>query len=336
MVKKDPFASLFDLQPRADAKTSTKSTRHLPIMAQVQHLEFREAPVSDASPICVDPALPCVVHTPFLKWRPAPAGPAGAARVCLYSSEWLAAFGGKLRAGPAPADRAAASLVNVLTLRLSEDRVRRWMATLQAANIFSAAHNMRKIKDLHRVIRTTTIPPTEADVVAGDYSEGAQFIIPQGQGAQAQQVRALLQPIRFIGMATVALLEQPRETMPWSAVAALQGILGACFTVASRTDELSQVQTFAAYFRHFHSECTSDATLARTLRNIEGDIRLPSSMEPVSADTEELYSAAVDGIDYHNLTRRDQIEERRIRLLLSEVCACDCSSCHDDRLSRPS
>ena len=275
--------------------------------------------MTDASPICFDPALPCVVLTPFLKWRPAPAGPAGAARVCLFFSEWLAAFGGRLRCGPAAADRAAAAMVNVLTLRLTEDRVRRWMATLQAANVFSAAHNLRKRKDIHRVISTATLPPAEADVLAADYSEGAQFNIPQGQGAQAQQVRALMQPIRFIAMATVSFLEQSQQPMPWSAVAELQGILGQCFTFASRADELSQVQTFAAHFRHYHAECTSDATLARALRNIESDIRLPSAMENGCADTEELYSAAIDGIDYHNLTRRDQIEERRIRLLLSEV-----------------
>ena len=42
-------------------------------------------------------------------------------------------------------------------------------------------------------------------------------------------------------------------------------------------------------------------------------------MEPVSTDADELFAAAIDGLDYQNPARKLQIEERRIRLLLDEV-----------------
>ena len=221
--------------------------------------------------------------------------------------------------GSAPADRAAAARVSVLTLRLTEDRITRWMLTLTTASVFDAAHNMTKVRHLRKVIRAAVLPQGEAEVVAADISEGAPFAIPNGQGAQAAQVRAALIPIRFFNLATIAVMERPGDTMPWNALAVLQGILGNIFTIAARTDELSNVQAMAAHFRHFHPECPSDATLARALRNIEGDTRLPISMEPVSTDADELFSAAIDGLDYQNPARKLQIEERRIRLLLDEV-----------------
>ena len=221
--------------------------------------------------------------------------------------------------GTAPADRAAATRVSVLTLHLTEDRITRWMLTLTTASVFDAAHNMTKVRHLRKVIRSAVLPQGEAEVLALDISEGAPFTIPNGQGAQAAQARAALTPIRFFNLATIAVMERPGDTMPWNALAVLQGILGNIFTVAARTDELSNVQAMAAHFRHFHPECPSDATLARALRNIEGDTRLPISMEPITTDADELFSAAIDGLDYQNPARKLQIEERRIRLLLDEV-----------------
>ena len=147
--------------------------------------------------------------------------------------------------GTAPADRATATRVCVLTLRLTEDRITRWMQTLSTASVFDAAHNMSKARHLRKVIRAAVLPQGEAVVLAVDVSEGALFTIPNGQGAQAAHVRAELTPIRFMSLATVALLERPGDPMPWSALAVLQGILGNVFTVAARTNELSNVQAVA-------------------------------------------------------------------------------------------
>ena len=132
-------------------------------------------------------------------------------------------------------------------------------------------------------------------------------------------MREALTPLRFLSIATVGSLELRDDPMPWAVVAALQGIMGEFLTENSRVDEMSNVQTFAALFRRYHSECATDGALARALRFVLSDIRLPLSMEPHSVDSEELFTAAVDGFNYHDATRREHIEERRVRLILDDV-----------------
>lgn len=288
-------------------------------MAAALQVEFQDAPVTSDSRIFFDASYTCVTSTPYLGWDPAPAGAAGNARVSLTFSQWFAAFGGALRSGPSPADKAAAAAAKAIRLRLTGDRITRWMITLTNANVFSAMHSCSYTTDLHKVISAASIPMPESEVLAGDYALGDELVIPTGGGAAAARRRAAFEPLRFLSLASAGLLEKPSDSLPWAAMAELQGVLGSFFTADSREDEMSYVQTFTTRYTSFHRECGSAAALAMALRDFDSDIRLPTRMRPTGVTTEELYAAAIDGMDYHTPARRPRIEERRIDLLLREV-----------------
>ena len=118
--------------------------------------------------------------------------------------------------GTAPADRAAATRVSVLTLRLTEDRITRWMLTLTTASVFDAAHNMTKVRHLRKVIRSAVLPQGEAEVLALDISEGAPFTIPNGQGARvgATAEGVKLQEMRQ-GLSALSFTTCGTRSSPW-------------------------------------------------------------------------------------------------------------------------
>jgi hypothetical protein len=80
------------------------------------------------------------------------------------------------------------------------------------------------------------------------------------------------------------------------------------------------VWDFAALFRARRPECTAeDGALARALRNIASDVRLPKELRPDTLTSDALAEAAIDGLNYQSSDRRPGIEERRVSLLVREV-----------------
>ena len=75
-------------------------------------------------------------------------------------------------------------------------RIVAWMTTLTNANVFAAGQRYKSKKDLHRAIRSAGIAAADTDVVANDYSEGAAFTIPTGNGAASTRARDALTPLR--------------------------------------------------------------------------------------------------------------------------------------------
>ena len=87
-----------------------------------------------------------------------------------------------------------------------------------------------------------------------------------------------------------------------------------------RVDETSHMQDFAALFRARRPECTTDGALARALRTLSSDVRLPLELRPDILTPDALAEAAIDGLNYQSASRRTGIEERRVHLLVREVC----------------
>ena len=163
-VTHDCLLCLLDrlLVPRA------KSTANQPpsvIMAGAQQqILFREAPITAASPICVDSRHPVVLATASLGWRPTTAAADGAAMVELWWGEWMAAFGTALHSGPAPPDRAASNAMSILRLRLTEARIITWMTTLGNSNAFAAGQQYKTKKSVHRAIRNAGFAAADTEV----------------------------------------------------------------------------------------------------------------------------------------------------------------------------
>ena len=60
------------------------------------------------------------------------------------------------------------------------------------------------------------------------------IVLYDGAGAAAVANRQLLEPLRFLTLATVPRLELVGEPSPWKHIAMLAGLLGTCLTQAAR------------------------------------------------------------------------------------------------------
>ena len=79
------------------------------------------------------------------------------------------------------------------------------------------------------------------------------------------------------------------------------------------------MQEFAALFRARRPESTNDGALARALKNIATEVRLPPELRPALLTLDALAEATIDGLNYQSPERRQGIEERRVSLLVREV-----------------
>ena len=107
--------------------------------AVVVNVASQAGPDTPENPIFLLATEPLVTATPFLDWRPAPAGAGGAARVSLATFHALRAFIARASISRVPANVAAASTVHSLTMRLTDACWSRILTELMAANILAQA-----------------------------------------------------------------------------------------------------------------------------------------------------------------------------------------------------
>ena len=277
-------------------------------------------PITSDCTFCLDAGCIVVVKTPFLHWVPAPGVVGGPPRAGLGTFQLLYAFGARLRSAAAPAVVAAVRGASPFTLRLSGAAWSRIFDELVLAGIFNGAGMIEDYEELQGLIESAIYPtPTNLHITDADLALGQAFALPVGNGAAAVQGRALLTQVRFLHLATVALLEDVNARNPWKTLTTLIACVGPCLTNASRMDETSHVQDFASLFRSRRPECTTDGALARALRTITSDVRLPYELRPATLSPTALAEAAMDGLNYQSMERRPGIEERRVDVLVRKV-----------------
>ena len=282
-------------------------------------VQAHAGPITAECSFFLDAGCEVVVNTTFLGWEPAPAVGGGPPRASLGTFQLLNAFGARLRSAPLPAAVGAVRAASCFTLRLNAAAWSRILTELVLAGVF-AGGNVNDYDELQQLMEEATIPnPANLHITDADVAVGQPFIIPAGAGAAAVETRRLLSLVRYLHLATVGLLEDLHSRSPWRALVTLVSCVGASLTSASRTDETSHIQDFAALFRARRPECTADGALARALRNIASDVRLPKELRPDILTSDALAEAAIDGLNYQSLDRRPGIEERRVSLLVREV-----------------
>ena len=282
-------------------------------------MQAHAGPITAECSFYLDAGCDVVVTTAFLSWEPAPALGAGPPRAGLSTCQLLYAFGAKLRTAPPPAVGGAVRTASCFTLRLNAAAWSRILTELVLAGVF-AGGNVTDYDELQQLIERATFPnPANLHITDADVALGQPFIIPGGAGAAAVETRRLLSLVRYLHLATVGLLEDLHSRSPWRALITLAACVGPCLTSASRADEVSHIQDFAALFRARRPECTTDGALARALKNIASDVRLPRELRPDVFTLDALAEAAMDGLNYQTLERRPGIEERRVLLLVREV-----------------
>ena len=276
----------------------------------------------------LDAGCDVVVCTTFLAWVPAPAIGGGPPLAGLSTFQLLWAFGSRLRTAPAPAVVGAVRGASAFTLRISAAAWGRVLDELVLAGVFSGGP-IDNYEELQLLIESAVFPtPANVYISNADLALGQPFTLPNGNGAAAVNARAMLAQVRYLSLATVALLEDASTSTPWKAVVTVCVCVGGCLTSASRVDETSHMQDFAALFRARRPECTTDGALARALRTLSSDVRLPLELRPDILTPDALAEAAIDGLNYQSASRRTGIEERRVHLLVREVCCRTHSTTH--------
>ena len=284
------------------------------------------APTSGC-PIFLSANSGVVSSTPCLDWQSAPAGPGGAARVQLMTFQAIKAFLPRCKISRLPADLAAASSINALTVRLTDVCWSRILTELYSAGVFaSTAHS---IDELYHFLEKASIPtPANLDLVASDWRNAEAFSLPEGEWAVDIAVRQMLAPIRFLSLLAVPSLEEPAAPLPLGLLGVVIGSLGPCLTQASRLIETSTVQHTAFTLRaHLASTAPTDDFLASKVVPFVKSKQLPSPLHSHGVSETELREDLEDGIDYKRSDRSKlTVEEKRIHLIALGCAHPDCPS----------
>lgn len=286
--------------------------------AVVVNVASQAGPDTPENPIFLLATEPLVTATPFLDWRPAPAGAGGAARVSLATFQALRAFIPRASISRVPANVAAASAVHSMTVRLTDACWSRILTELMAANILAQAPI--DVSSLWDAMATATFPnPAALELVAGDWRATQPFTIPGGAGAVNAALRTALTPIRFLSLITVNAMEVPAAPLPLEGLALLAGALGPCQTQAARRVETSSVQLTASTIRVTLSAFgaaalgLSDGQLALRVITFAKNKRLPVQLRPAGVLELELREEFEDGIEYRRSDDgRKAIEEKLV------------------------
>ena len=169
---------------------------------------------------------------------------------------------------------------------------------------------------VHERRKLTVTTPANLELVAADWQGDQAFTIPGGAGAAAVASRALLQPLRFLSLVTVATLEEPAAVCPLELLCTLVGTLGACLTQAARQVEISNVQLASASIRAMQAPGLSDALLADKVKGILLGYKLPKPYLSQIADATELRDEFDDGCAYHSSVDGClRVEAKRVMVL---------------------
>ena len=127
-------------------------------------------------PIFLDADSWVVWATPFLDWQPTSVGPNGKARMQLESFQAAAAFLPRCKISRSAPDLAAAGVVHVMTVRLSDACWSRILTELSAAQVF--AHKASSVYELHSFMENAVFQtPANLELKADDWWEAEAFVL---------------------------------------------------------------------------------------------------------------------------------------------------------------
>jgi hypothetical protein len=286
----------------------------------VVNVTFPPGPVTDEAPLRLLAAESLVANTPFAPWDPVPAAAGAPAAVSLSLFQAIRIFFAPLSISPSVGDITAAKAISMWRIRLTTVAWSRILTALKASGY--ATSKIPSLRASDQLLATITpVNPTHLHIIAADWAPAELFNIPAGGGAVNAARRAVLQPLSYLNLVNVTMLQRPGKT-PMKRVSDLASYLGACSTQASRFDA---VGTPAASANALSVVCgavaLSDGLRARNVCRTLDVIQLPVTLRSITLDEIELSSELVDGIAYHRSEMDAKtITETRI-LNLAPRCA---------------
>ena len=277
-------------------------------------------PPTPECPIWLQANEPIVTDTQqFIDWQPAPADPAGAARVSIDTFQAVKAFVSRCKLSRTPVDMAAAAMINVLTIRFEDAFWSRLLTELKASGVFvNPITELGGLLDSIGAAATITNPPN-LEIVAADWRMAPAFAAgPGGAGAAAVATRAALAQVRFFSLLPVTRLEKATASCPFLPACTVVGILGPCLTQLARQSEISSVRLAADGFRALQpaAPLPTDGALAMRAASFLPSQRLPFPLQAVGVGESELREEYEDGVEYNkSADGRRLIEEKRVLLL---------------------
>lgn len=193
----------------------------------------------------------------------------GVAYAALHHFQAVRAFGPYLRLSKNPADLAFARQTSVFGFKLNAAAWERILAAYVGAGLVQAVADSGATTVVEYVDALDSLEVgdySEFELHAGDFMPCETFDHPaqparparpaiyRGRGARRQLITPAMPaqpavdarpgppPLRFISMAHLASLENNGEPQAFWELSYLAGMLGPCFTRASRDDELSTVR----------------------------------------------------------------------------------------------
>ena len=276
-------------------------------------VEIPAGAATQQSPIFIPAAHPMVAATPFLPWQnaPAPAG-GGPAQVSLPLYAALKAFISKARVAPDPASQTAAR-VSVFRARFTIPFWSNLLGEYHRCGLFDQPSTTSQQFEA-RLRNLVVVDPTQLNIVAAAWNLAPDFVIPGGNGAAVVYRRALMEPIRFIHLTRIDMLQDGNSSLPLSRFAMLAGCLGGCYTEASREEETGLVQASALLLREAcGDENLHDGGRARALPTALDRITLPVSLRTARWTADLLGLELADGILFRGSSiGQSNVIERRI------------------------
>ena len=256
----------------------------------------------------------------FLDWQPAPPAAAGQPPTMATSQGLL---GVALLPAMSPDTTPAANASRALPPPMFGLTAAGWQQILDeyhASGVFS--RRFTTLSSFEAAVTTTRFQNPPALVFNDAMLHlGQPLAIPAAGGnAQAVRRRELLINVHYLSLVRCESLCQPREALPLLQYARVLSIIGACRTMASRTDEGAAVQILTDLFRQKFPEYHTDRLLAQVLPDLVEQARLPADLCSRTLSFDNLLRDAMDGLSYMSGgTRRSNVERKRIYLLSDSV-----------------
>ena len=256
----------------------------------------------------------------FLDWQPAPPVAAGQPPAMATTQGLL---GLALLPAMQPDSTPAANAARALPPPMFGFTAAGWQQILDeyhASGVFS--RRFTTLSSFEAAVTTTRFQNPQALIFNDAMLHlGQPLAIPAAGGnAQAVRRRELLINIHYLHLVRCESLWQQHEALPMLQYARVLALVGACRTIAARTDEGSAVQILTDLIRQKFPEYHTDRLLAQALPDLVEQSRLPAELCSRTLSLNTTLRDAMDGLSYMSGgTRRSNVERKRIYLLASSV-----------------